>query len=99
MLSLKSIRPDKGDAVARFAEVSDRTDDEKLWGTALAVARESLPPLGEGGYYHADLIGVPCTSTTGEDLGHVVTVDLYGPGRLMRRQRRQEAHAQGIGKE
>src|SRR3546814_9114524 len=57
MLSLKSIRPDKGDAVARFAEVSDRTDAEKLRGTVLAVARESLPPLGEGEYYHADQIG------------------------------------------
>ena len=80
MLSLKSIRPDKGDAVARFAEVSDRTDAEKLRGTVLAVARESLPPLGEGEYYHADLVGLPCTSTTGEDLGRVVAVDNYGAG-------------------
>src|SRR3546814_17728538 len=80
MLSLKSIRPGKGDAVARFAEVSDRTDAEKLRGTVLAVARESLPPLGEGEYYHADLIDLPCTSPTGEDLGHVVAVDNYGAG-------------------
>src|SRR3546814_2970862 len=80
MLSLKSIRPDMGDAVARFAEVSDRTDAEKLRGTVLAVARESLPPLGEGEYYPADLIGLPCTFTTGDDLGHVTAVDNYGPG-------------------
>src|SRR3546814_12902658 len=80
MLSLKSIRPDKGDAVARFAEVSDRTDAEKLRGTVLAVARESLPPPGEGEYYHADLIGLPCTSTTGKDPGHVDAVATSGGG-------------------
>src|SRR3546814_18566567 len=72
MLSLKSIRPDKGDAVARFAEVSDRTDAEKLRGTVLAVARESRPPLGEGAYYHDDLICLPCPPPPGADLCHAV---------------------------
>lgn len=79
-LSLKSIRPDKAGAIARFVEIADRSEAEKLRGTVLAVPRDALPPLAEGEYYHTDLIGLPCVSTTGEDLGHVVAVENYGAG-------------------
>lgn len=79
-LTLKAIRPDKGGAIARFDEIADRTAAEGLRGTVLAVSRDQLPPLAEGEYYHADLIGLPCVSTTGEDLGHVVAVENYGAG-------------------
>ena len=69
-LTLKKIRSDhKGGAIARFAEVGDRTAAEKLRGTALTVRRAALPPLGEGEYYHADLIGLTAVSTGGEVLG------------------------------
>lgn len=67
-------------AIARFAEVGDRTAAEGLRGTTLAVPRSALPPLEPGEYYHADLIGLPCVSTSGEALGHVVTVDNFGAG-------------------
>ena len=79
-LTLKAIRPDKGGAIARFDEITDRTGAEALRGTVLAVSRDALPPLAEGEYYHADLVGLPCVSTTGEDLGHVVAVDNFGAG-------------------
>src|SRR3546814_12984903 len=52
MLSLKSIRPDTGEAVARFAGVRDRSADDKLRGTVLAVASESRPPAGAGESYN-----------------------------------------------
>src|SRR3546814_10048538 len=42
-LTLQTIRPDKGGAVARFAEIADRTDAEKLRGTVLAVRSEAHP--------------------------------------------------------
>lgn len=79
-LTLKAIRSDKAAAIARFAEIVDRTGAEKLRGTVLAVPREALPPLADGEYYHADLIGLPCVSTDGEALGHVVAVDNFGAG-------------------
>ena len=48
-LTLKKLRDDgKGGAIARFAEVSDRTAAEKLRGTVLTVPRSALPPLEEG---------------------------------------------------
>ena len=70
----------KGGAIARFAEVADRTAAEALRGTALTVPRSELPPLGEGEYYHADLIGLPAVSTVGEALGGCVAVENFGAG-------------------
>jgi 16S rRNA processing protein RimM len=80
-LTVSSLRDDaKGGAIARFAEVTTRNAAEALRGTALTVPRSSLPPLAEGEYYHADLIGLPCVSTTGEALGTCVAVDNFGAG-------------------
>ena len=53
---------------------------EALRGTALTVPRSELPPLGEGEYYHADLIGLPAVSTAGEALGVCVAVENFGAG-------------------
>jgi 16S rRNA processing protein RimM len=83
-LTVKSLKDDgKGGVIARFAEVPDRTAAEKLRGTALTVPRSALPPLGEGEYYHADLIGLPAVSTTGEALGVCVAIDNYGAGDVL----------------
>lgn len=78
-LTLKSLRG----TIARFAEIGDRTAAEALRGTTLTVSREALPPLEDGEYYHADLIGLPCISTDGTDLGRVVEVDNFGAGDVL----------------
>ena len=83
-LTLKKLRDDtKGGAIARFAEVTDRTAAEALRGTVIAVPRSTLPPLAEGEYYYADLIGLPAVSTAGEDLGYCIAVDNYGAGDIL----------------
>jgi 16S rRNA processing protein RimM len=83
-LTVKSLRDDgKGGAIVRFAEVPDRTAAEKLRGLALTVPRSALPSLDEGEYYHADLIGLPAVSTTGEVLGVCVAVENYGAGDVL----------------
>lgn len=79
-LTLKSARPGPNGAVARFAEITDRNAAEALRGTELTVPRSALPPLEEGEYYHADLIGLPCVSTDGEPLGIVVLIENFGAG-------------------
>ncbi|WP_375288334.1 ribosome maturation factor RimM, partial [Sphingomonas sp.] len=61
--------------IARFAEVPDRTAAEALRGTVLTVPREALPPLADGEYYHADLIGLSVVTTEGEPVGRVVLVE------------------------
>ncbi len=83
-LTLEKLRDDtKGGAIARFAEVTDRTAAEALRGTVLDVPRSSLPSLAEGEYYYADLIGLAAVSTSGEDLGHCIAVDNYGAGDIL----------------
>ncbi len=82
-LTLKSLRHGSNGAIARFVEVSDRNAAEALRGVELTVPREALPPLGEDEYYHADLIGLPCVSTEGEDLGKCVAVENFGAGDVL----------------
>ncbi|BBC98775.1 MULTISPECIES: ribosome maturation factor RimM [Sphingobium] len=82
-LTLKSVRPGPNGAVARFAEIGDRGAAEALRGTALTVPRSALPPLAEGEYYHADLIGLPCTASTGEELGTIIAVENFGAGDII----------------
>ena len=83
-LTLKKLRDDgKGGAIVRFEEVTDRNAAEALRGTALTVPRSALPPLEEGEYYHADLIGLPAVTEDGEPLGTVVAVENFGAGDVL----------------
>ncbi|MGQ2976750.1 MAG: ribosome maturation factor RimM [Sphingopyxis sp.] len=82
-LTLKSVRPANQGAVATFAEVNDRSAAEALRGTLLTVPRSALPPLGEGEYYHHDLLGLPCVSTDGTAIGHVAAIENFGAGDIL----------------
>ncbi|MFN0045408.1 MAG: ribosome maturation factor RimM [Sphingorhabdus sp.] len=77
-LTVKSLRPTKDGAIARFAEINDRNTAEKLRSTVLTVPREALPELAEGEYYYSDLLGLPCVSTDGTDLGKCIAVENFG---------------------
>ena len=79
-LTLKALRETPQGAIARFAEIPDRTAAEKLRGTELTVPRSALPALAEGEYYHADLLGLAVVSDTGEPLGQVVLIENFGAG-------------------
>ena len=83
-LTLSKIRDDnKGGAIVRFAEVTDRNAAEALRGATLTVPRSALPPLEDGEYYHADLIGLAAVSDTGAALGTIVAVMNYGAGDIV----------------
>ena len=82
-LMLTSVKPGGGGAIARFAEITNRTAAEALRGRLLTVPRSALPALEEGEYYHADLLGLPCESAAGEPLGTVVAVDNFGAGDIV----------------
>lgn len=70
-------------AVARFEGVADRTAAEALRGSLIEVDRAALPPLEEGEYYHADLVGLPCVDREGKAVGTVAAVENYGAGDLL----------------
>jgi 16S rRNA processing protein RimM len=81
-LTLKSLRPGPNGAVARFAEVGDRNAAEALRGAVLTVARSALPPLPDGEYYHADLVGLSCV-VGDEPIGTAVAIENFGAGDIV----------------
>ncbi len=80
---LLSVRDGGKTAVARLEDVADRTAAEALRGQLVEVDRSALPPLEEGEYYHADLVGLPCVDGGGEPVGSVVAVENFGAGDLL----------------
>ena len=82
-LTLNSLRGGEKGAIAAFAEIADRAAAEALRGTLLTVPRDELPPLDEGEFYHADLIGMACVDSAGAPVGTVVAVENFGAGDLL----------------
>lgn len=80
---LLAVRDSGKTVVARFDGIADRSAAEALRGTLVEVDRSSLPPLEEGEYYHADLIGLPAVDGEGHPLGKVAAVENYGAGDLL----------------
>jgi len=74
---------DAKNPVARFEGIDDRSAAEALRGSLIEIDRSALPPLGEGEYYHADLIGLPAVDRQGEPVGRVAAVENFGAGDLL----------------
>ena len=81
--ALSAVRAGGQGAIARLVGVSSREAAEALRGRLVSVPRTALPPLEEGEFYYADLIGLPCVDDAGTPLGRVVNVDNYGAGDLL----------------
>ncbi len=96
-LTLKSVRHGNNGAIARFAEIADRTAAEKMRGTELVVPRSALPPLEDGEYYHADLLGLAAVSESGDAIGTVVSVENFGAGDVIEIER-TPVEGQGAGR-
>ncbi len=72
-----------GTVIARLKGVGDRNAAEALRGSDLYVERAVLPPVGDGEYYHSDLIGLTAVSPDGEVLGEIAAIHNYGAGDLL----------------
>jgi 16S rRNA processing protein RimM len=80
---LLSVREGGKTAVARFDGIDDRSAAEGLRGQLVEVDRSALPPLEDGEYYHADLIGLPCVDGDGKPVGTVTSIENFGAGDLL----------------
>ena len=60
-----------GTVIAQLAGVESREAALALKGAEVAVPREALPPVAEGHYYLADLVGPEVLNQQGERLGAV----------------------------
>ena len=82
-LALKDVKDGGKTAIARFEGISDRSAAEALRGSLVEIDRDKLPPLEEGEYYHADMIGLTCVDDAGEPVGTVIAVENFGAGDLL----------------
>lgn len=80
---LLSVRDGGKTAIARFDGVASREAAEALRGQLVEVDRDALPPLDEGEYYYADLIGLTCFDKDDNTVGSVVGVENFGAGDLL----------------
>ena len=82
-LEVRDVKDGGKTAIARFEGVSDRSAAEALRGQLVEIERDKLPPLEEGEYYHADLVGLPCVDEDGDSIGTVAAVENFGAGDLL----------------
>ena len=80
---LLAVRDSGKTAIARFEGIDDRSAAEALRGVLVEVDRSVLPPLEEGEYYYADLIGLEAVDGDGNRVGSVAAVENYGAGDLL----------------
>lgn len=82
-LEIESMRPDKDAFVIRFRGIADRNAAEALRDVRLYVDRDRLPPADDGEFYHADLVGLVATTTSGELFGDVIGIHNFGAGDII----------------
>ncbi len=73
-LTLSSWRQNKGAVLLKFKEIGAVEEAEALVGQTLSVSRKDLPPLPEGRYYIADILGMEVETDEGRKLGKVTDV-------------------------
>lgn len=73
-LTLSSWRQNKGAVLLKFKEIGSVEEAEALVGKTMSVSRADLPPLPEGRYYIADILGMEVVTDEGRNLGKVTDV-------------------------
>jgi 16S rRNA processing protein RimM len=76
-------RSAKDHLVATLTGVTTREEAERLNGTDLYVARDTLPATDEGEFYHADLVGLAAVDAAGKPLGTVAAIHNFGAGDII----------------
>lgn len=73
-LRVAAVRRTPKGLLVRFEGLGSRTDAEALRGAELGVPRSALPPVGEGEYYWADVVGAPARVDGVGEVGRVTSV-------------------------
>jgi len=68
---IERCRWQRGHALLKLAGIDSATAAEALRHRRLEVPEDELHPLGEGEYYHFQILGLEVRTTTGEVLGRV----------------------------
>jgi len=73
-LALLGYRTSRGAVLLKLRGVDTVEEAEKLVGMEISVSRADLPPLPEGRFYIADILGMTVVTDEGRNLGKVVDV-------------------------
>ena len=73
-LTVVSFRMQKGFGYAKFEEITDIDQAEKLKTKALLISKEQLPELEEGEYYYHQLMDCIVYDQSGNDCGKVTDI-------------------------
>lgn len=83
-LTLTAARWHRGQLLATFAEIPDRTAAEQLRGTWLTIDSADIAPTGDPDEFHdAELIGLAVVTAGGERVGVVTDVRHHGQDLLV----------------
>ncbi len=76
------VQPSSPIVIAKVRGFDDRNAAETLRGTELFVERDALPPVKDGEYYQADLIGFSVVRDNAK-LGTVICFQNFGAGDII----------------
>jgi 16S rRNA processing protein RimM len=76
--TVREVRPRGHGAVLFLNEITERSQAEALTGCDLFIDKTTLPPLSDGTYYWADLIGIEVVSVDGRTLGRLESIFATG---------------------
>ncbi len=68
---IRKARPHKRVVLIDLEGITDRSKAQSLSGADVYIEKKVLPPLEDGTYYWADLIGLAVITTTGRSLGRI----------------------------
>lgn len=71
---VERVRPAASGWVMKLGGVNSPEEAARLVGSELRIPRSVAPPLPEGTFYHADLIGLRVVTQEGRDLGRIVEI-------------------------
>jgi 16S rRNA processing protein RimM len=71
---VERVRPAGSAWILQFQGVGTIEQAERLVDRELLIPRSAAPPLPEGTYYHADLIGLKVVTEEGRELGRIADI-------------------------
>ena len=74
--------PNSNVVIAKIRGVDDRNAAEAVRGTELFIERDTLPDLGDGEYYQADLVGFDVVRNN-RKIGTVACFQNFGAGDII----------------
>ncbi len=81
-LTISKIKYQKNNLIVKFKELNSIEEAELYKNCILSAEKSALPPLPEGVYYIADLIGCMVYGADGEAVGEVTDIFSAGAGNV-----------------